>query len=291
MEVIGILSLIFGIIGLLSSVQYIGILPCVVGIVLGIVGLTDFLSDKKFATAGLLISIFGAVVSVYIYVSDIDSGRLVVIHNNGKSQSVDVESKTKKDSGQVSSVWNSNLNTENNSTEIYQTSTEKETKEIPVENESLTEQNEAVSEPKIKNEQKNESVRDGELAIGDTWTVDGQWKLTINSVQETFDRNPYSDKKPEAVYLVTYTYENLGYEDSFLDGLFISIDDSIVDNAGKMGYSYPGDQQKYAQETPIGATCEAQACIGVDNAGSFKIYVDKYDGNGNKHKAIFNLVF
>ena len=101
MEVLGILSLIFGIIGLLSSTWYIGILPCVVGIVLGIVGLTDFLSEKKFATAGLLISILGAVVSIYIYVADIDSGRLVVLRNNGKSQSVDVESKTSDSSAQI----------------------------------------------------------------------------------------------------------------------------------------------------------------------------------------------
>ncbi len=105
MEVIGILSLIFGIIGLLSSTWYIGILPCVVGIVLGIVGLTDFLAEKKFATAGLLISILGTVVSIYIYVSDIDSGRLVVIHNNGKNQSVDVASKASDSSGSMNSGW------------------------------------------------------------------------------------------------------------------------------------------------------------------------------------------
>lgn len=118
--------------------------------------------------------------------------------------------------------------------------------------------------------------------------------MTINSVQETSDRNPYSEKNPGAVYIVTYTYENIGYEDSngLMDGLYFSLTNgSIVDNGSKMGYSYPGDVSKYAQEVPIGAYCEAQECIGVDNAGNFQIIIDKYDGNGNKQKATFNLVF
>lgn len=138
---------------------------------------------------------------------------------------------------------------------------------------------ESVSVPSTNNEYK----------IGETWVVDGQWKLTVNSVYETDDRNQFSEKKPSAVYIVTYTYENIGYEDKsgFMDGLFISLDDTIVDSTGKMGYSYPADKEKFAQETPVGATCEAQVCIGVDNPGSFKLYVDKYDGNGDEHKAIF----
>lgn len=127
--------------------------------------------------------------------------------------------------------------------------------------------------------------------IGQTWVVDGQWKITINSVRETKDRNEYSEKTPVAVYIVDYTYENLGYVDSsgLMDGLFVSLDDAIVDSSGKMGYSYPADKDKYAQETPVGASCEAEACIGVDNAGTFKLYVDKYDGNGKKQSAIFEI--
>ena len=126
-------------------------------------------------------------------------------------------------------------------------------------------------------------------AIGESWIVNGQWKVTVKSVEETSDRNPYSEKNPEAVYLVTYVYENIGYTEEYSDGLFISLEDTIVDSAGKMGYSYPGDKTLYAQETPVGATCEAQACIGVDNAGSFKIHVAQYDGNGNRQSAVFSI--
>lgn len=127
--------------------------------------------------------------------------------------------------------------------------------------------------------------------IGDTWRVAGQWELTITSVEETADRNEYSDKNLEAVYIVNYTYKNIGYvdQDGIMDGLYMTIDDTIVDSAGKMGYSYPGDISTYPEEVPVGAYIEAQACIGVDNDGSFKLYVTDYDGYGNEHNAVFEV--
>ena len=125
--------------------------------------------------------------------------------------------------------------------------------------------------------------------IGETYVVDGQWKITVDSVEATDERNEYSDKKPNAVYVVTYTYENIGYESDYSDGLYIGLEDGIIDSAGKMGYSYPGDVTLYPQETPIGASCEAQACIGVDNPGSFKINFTDYDGIGEKQSAVFEI--
>ena len=125
--------------------------------------------------------------------------------------------------------------------------------------------------------------------IGESYVVEGQWKITVDSVEATDDRNEYSDKKPAAVYLITYTYENIGYDDDIMNGLYISLDDGIVDSSGKMGYSYPGDISMYPQETPVGASCQAQACIGVDNAGSFKINFYNYDSNGQKQSAVFEI--
>ena len=133
------------------------------------------------------------------------------------------------------------------------------------------------------------STSQDSYAIGETWVVNGQWKLTVKSVEATDSRNEYADTDPAAVYIVTYEYENIGYEADGWNGLFLSLEDGIVDNAGKMGYSYPGDITMYAQETPVGATCEAQACIGVDNAGSFKINFSNYDGTGTEQKAIFDI--
>ena len=128
-----------------------------------------------------------------------------------------------------------------------------------------------------------------EFAIGETWTVDGQWSLTVTAVSLTDERNEFAETNPAAVYMVNYTYTNIGYQDpsGVMDGLFFGMDDAIVDSAGTMGYSYPGDVAKNPQETPVGATCNAQACIGVDHAGTFKITVNQYDGNGVEQTATF----
>ncbi len=128
--------------------------------------------------------------------------------------------------------------------------------------------------------------------IGQTWTVPGQWSITINSVQETSYRNEYADTNPEAVYMIDYTYENLGYVDQngIMNGLFLDFELSqIVDAVGYTGYAYPGDITYYSQEIPIGAKCHAQSCIGVDHRGNFKLYYDTYDGNGIDRKAAFEI--
>lgn len=133
------------------------------------------------------------------------------------------------------------------------------------------------------------STNQNEYKIGETWVVDGQWAITIDSVEETSDRNQFSDKQAAAVYIINYTYENLGYDDDIMDGLYIDIGDGIVDSAGEMGYTYPGDITNFPTETPIGAKCQAQSCIGVDNPGNFKINYSSYDGNGKKQSTVFNI--
>ena len=129
-----------------------------------------------------------------------------------------------------------------------------------------------------------------EYHTGETWVVDGQWELTVTDITETSERNEFSDKNPATVYIVSYTYKNLGYVDAngFMNGLFLSIDSSVVDSQGVMGYSYPVTVTDYPQETPVGATCNAQACIGVDNAGlPIKLNIQQYDGNSTSQTATF----
>lgn len=147
---------------------------------------------------------------------------------------------------------------------------------------------EDTSEAKKSTQADKEETK--EYAIGETWEVGGQWKVTVNSVTETKDRNEFSDKNPGAVYLIDYTYENIGYKDDIMDGLYVSFDmGTIVDAGGKVGYTYPLTVTKYPKETPIGATCDAQCYIGVDNPGDFKITYSKYDSNSNKQEAVFAL--
>ena len=129
------------------------------------------------------------------------------------------------------------------------------------------------------------------FAIGETWNVKDQWKLTITGVQETEYRNPFADSNPASVYIVSCEYENVGYTDSngIMDGLFFGLDENIIDSKGFMGYNYPGEITDYPKETPIGAKCKGQYCIGVDNAGDFKINVEKYDSNNKKRTATFEI--
>lgn len=143
---------------------------------------------------------------------------------------------------------------------------------------------------KVTVAEKSSTAKSTDYQIGDTWKVKGLFSLKINSVEETTDRNPYDDHNPKAVYIVTYTYKNLGYTDTTMGGLYISLGDKIVDAKGSMGYEYPGDVTYYPKATPIGATCKAQVCIGVDHAGDFKLYVDEYDSDYiNKYSAVFDI--
>lgn len=125
-------------------------------------------------------------------------------------------------------------------------------------------------------------------AIGETWTVDGQWSLTITGIEETDYRNEYTDKAPNTVYYISYEYTNLGYTSDYLDGVYFDLDsETIVDAGGTVGASYPGSTTDSPKETPVGATCAAQSCIGVENSGTITIYISKYDGNGDKQTATF----
>ena len=134
------------------------------------------------------------------------------------------------------------------------------------------------------------------LKVGDTWTVDGQWKLTINSVTTTSYRNPYSDYKPAQVVYISYSYENLGYYDNFYeeDMLYFALDPdvetTVIDSQGEVAYSYPGEDGG-AKEIPTGAKCmNATSCIGLNNvSNTITVSISKYDGNENKQTVKYIL--
>ena len=75
------------------------------------------------------------------------------------------------------------------------------------------------------------SKKKDNYTIGKTWTVDGQWSLTVTGVTETAERNEYADEKPAAVYIVDYEYTNIGYEDEdgIAKGIFFDMEDTIID--------------------------------------------------------------
>lgn len=49
------------------------------------------------------------------------------------------------------------------------------------------------------------STNQKEYKIGETWVVEGQWELTVDSVEEVQERNEFSDKQP-ASCIYRYIY-------------------------------------------------------------------------------------
>lgn len=141
---------------------------------------------------------------------------------------------------------------------------------------------EELEEIKKKEEESKETK---EFKVGEIWEVDGKFKVTVNSVIATDYRNQFDESNPAAVYVINYTYENIGLKED----LYVNFESKVVDNAGKVASSYPGDTEKYPESVPTGAFCEAEVTIGVENAGSFKDYVSIYDDDYNEYSAIFNL--
>ena len=126
---------------------------------------------------------------------------------------------------------------------------------------------------------------------GETWTVDGQWNLTFQSAALTDNRNQFSEQNPAQVVILTYSYENLGYQNDTMD-LFISSGDMKVIDANKeMAQTYPATITTYPKQTPVGAICSnAEEAYGL-NAPSDEITINiqKYDSNNNIQKATFKL--
>ncbi len=111
-------------------------------------------------------------------------------------------------------------------------------------------------------EAKNDSYN-----IGETWTVDGEWELTIDSVTAepyTYDTNSYygtfSNRNTEQEYqllTISYHYTNLGYENYYNSGLSISLaNGTIVDTSGQ-----------YAQQIYVNTDMVSPPAVGIDETG------------------------
>ena len=168
--------------------------------------------------------------------------------------------------------------------------------ELEEENKNLKAQLKASD---VNNSESNESTPANEdtvgtnnnfLGINDEWVVDGQWKLKILDVKTTQDRNPYNEKNPNQVVIVSYTYENIGYEDDFMDGLYLT-PEQIIDANGSVGYKYPANTTYYADNIPVGSKVDiAEEAFGLNNqSNEVSINFVQYDGNGNKQKATFKV--
>lgn len=96
-------------------------------------------------------------------------------------------------------------------------------------------------------------------------TDQGDYTISIDKVEKMKDRNEFSDMKPEEVYKITYTYSNINYSSN----LYISeMNFQLIDSQGNIGYSYPGNTDRFPQETIKGARCTAEMVLGAHKGGS-----------------------
>lgn len=166
---------------------------------------------------------------------------------------------------------------------------EEEYQALKEENEALKEELEALkNEPEKPEEEETPEASEENYGLGEVWEVPDKWKITVNSVTTTDERNMYSDQEPAEVVTVHYTYENLGYDDEGR-GLYV-YPERIMDAEGKMGYDYPVSVTEYPQETPIGGTCDAEQNFGIANASeTVKVYFEVYDEEYTRHLAVFEV--
>lgn len=123
--------------------------------------------------------------------------------------------------------------------------------------------------------------------LGEWWEVKNQWRLKIDSVSFTDERNRFSDEKPEAVVVIKYTYENLGYEGRSQD-LFMR-PDNVIDGDKKVVSGYPAGANVNPRPTPVGAIMDgAERSYGLtSDKGEISIHFAQYDNSSNKQKAVF----
>lgn len=126
---------------------------------------------------------------------------------------------------------------------------------------------------------------------GETWTVDGQFSLTLASATLTDYRNQFSDLTPAQVVLLNYDYTNSGVAKNVMDLYISSNNFKVIDGSGVMASSYPAATTGNPQETPIGATCAGvQAAYGLTNAsGEITVNVEVIGNNYKNYEAVFKL--
>lgn len=120
---------------------------------------------------------------------------------------------------------------------------------------------------------------------GDTWTVDGIWTLTFNSVTTTEERyHQPGDDIPKQVVVLDYTYEGIDDGGNYMDMYTFS----VIDANGNIARKYPS---KDMDDTKLGEKCEGlKAIYGLfAESDMITVKVTMYDDDYSEYKAIFEL--
>lgn len=104
-----------------------------------------------------------------------------------------------------------------------------------------------------KENEKKEDVKGlAKYGLNEAVVVDtsyGSYRLTVTGVRESKDRNMFSDTVADRVVLISYTYENVDYDDS------LNISDfnfKVYDKSSVSLESYPSSEWKYGESISVG---------------------------------------
>ncbi len=137
------------------------------------------------------------------------------------------------------------------------------------------------------------------FAIGETWTVEGEWELTIDSVDSTLytytgnnSNSLWGSRNSEQEYqllTISYHYTNLGYENYYGSGLSISLaNGQLVDANGQYGQQvYVETNMSSPPAVAVGETGEAQIEVLIETGVYSATLTYTYPGTDDT--AIFEL--
>ena len=103
-------------------------------------------------------------------------------------------------------------------------------------------------------------------------TDEGEYKLTITDVKETAERNEFSEKTPERVIVISYSYENISQDDD----LFISdMNFKAYDKDNNAMDTYPVGV-KDPDSISTGRKATGQMAYGLDSSENY-VELEFYD--------------
>lgn len=149
---------------------------------------------------------------------------------------------------------------------------------------------EAPAGSEKESEAEKEELEQEEIlyGIGDRIVFEDRYALTIVGVTETEERNEFSEKQVEQVFIMEYLYENLASEEE----IYISeMEFKLVDEGGNMMNTYPVEAVHTPEYTPKGAKTLASFAVGaVEASGSIDVhYYDNFFSSEADARFLLNV--
>ncbi|WP_273327777.1 hypothetical protein [Vallitalea guaymasensis] len=166
--------------------------------------------------------------------------------------------------------------------------TDKDAVDIMEESEEKAVDNQANEEKDTDEENKEaeESYISLVFKLGEVAEVENRYNIKMIGLNETDDRNQFSNKEVAQVLIIDFVYENLGLDESLK---LSDMDFKFVDEGGNMCDTYPVKGAFEGKAAPVGTRSFASMTIGTIESSS-KIRVLYYENMfDNEHACEFEL--